>query len=217
MKRRGLELFDPLKMVTADLRPMGEGRPGGLHLSTAIRAMAKHAGLPYTGIEGEQEGYRGQMGFLMERALMNVWREFIPTQIPDIETQLQLEHDNIHMTPDGFDVGNHRLIEMKLTWKSARKWEEDPEQHFWSWLVQAKSYMWALGELSGEPVLDVLFAVGFVNGDYKGKWRLGFWTDLITFDRDELADNWRAVLNWAQFLRDGGDLEIWDPSREEER
>jgi hypothetical protein len=204
MKRKGLELFDFTRR-TADLELLGKDRASGLHLSDIVKEMKIQAGEKVDGIEGEQDWYRAQLGFLFERAIENEWKTYWGMDFPDMTTQLQLEQDEIHMTPDGFDFDNHRLMEFKLTWKSARKWEEDLEKYYWPWLVQTKGYMWALSHALDEPVLDVLFIIGFVNGDYKGKWRLGVWTDLLSFDLIELKENWETVLRYKEFMQGGGE------------
>src|SRR3989304_8061130 len=93
---------------------VGEPWKGGwLHAGTIIRAMKQAAGEKIDGIEGEQDGYRAQMGFLFERALEIAWKEFWGVERSWVKNQLKLKMDGILMTPDGFDEENTRLESYK--------------------------------------------------------------------------------------------------------
>jgi hypothetical protein len=201
MERRGLELFD-FTLRSADLVPMLDDpwHREGMHMGRIIRAAREAAGEKIDGIEGEQDGYRAQMGFLFERALGIAWKQFWAKEREHVETQLHVELDRVRGTPDGFDKENHRLESVKLTWKSARKWNEDYQQYFWSWLMAEGGYAWMLSHELGDPVLECLFIIGFVNGDYKGPWRLGVWSEVVRWKLEEMQDNWAGILRYRDYL-----------------
>lgn len=221
MKRRGLELVPEIHMRTADLAPIGQGRRmDKTHVSWVLKEMKQAAGENVTEIEGETRNFRAQLGFLLERALEKTlveWAQveteeggmlFLGLHPDDVVWQLNLDYGELLGTPDGLDIPNNRLVSVKLTWRSARKWEEDYQTHFRWWLMQEMAYAkmaHGMG-LVKEPILDALYIVGFVNGDYKGPRRLGVWTDLVTFEPAEVEDAWQAIQNYR----------VWMESREEE-
>ena len=179
--------------------PMGHGRRTDIvHQSELIKIAKAAAGEPVDGIEGETDGFRAQLGFLFERALEIVWTEYWRIE-RDVETQLSLERDGIAGTPDGFNYETNRLESYKLTWRSARKWNEDIEGNFWPWLMQEKGYMAMLNQHLDEPVTEVDYWVGFALGDYKGPWRLGVWTETLTFSEAEIHDNWQTMLRYKAY------------------
>lgn len=219
-----------LPLVDATFRPHGTDRLPGLHLSEIVRAMREAAGLPVTGIEGEDQALRPLLGFLWERvvslvwlgvpyrdALESAWKEYqtnVRTGPPDrgdyIETQIRLERDGVLMTPDGFD--GTRLESYKLTWKSMKKWEEMPvgvdfsimqAEHFWSWIRSEMAYLAALSQTRGLSVLTVRFFIFWVMGDYSrkpGRGAQATFTDLMVTQK-ELDDNWSLLLKWREVLK----------------
>lgn len=203
MKKRGMIMVPELQLRTANLELMGVGRrTDKRHVSQVLREMKKQAGEKVTGIEGETEGYRPQLGFLFETALELAWKKYWFVELDEINWQMSLDYGDLLGTPDGLDTRNHRLISVKLTWKSARKWEEDFQTHFRWWMAQEMAYakmMFGQG-LVDEPIYESMFIVGFTMGDYKGPWRLGVYTDIITFTEAEIEDNWQALQSYKAWM-----------------
>ncbi len=202
---------------------MGHGRPEGLHLSTVIKAMKEAAGEKVTGIAGEDPAVRPLSGFLWERAVEqvyagvphsiafeNAWREYmlvakIPVDRGEVQTQIRTQMNGILMTPDGLDADNRRLESYKATWRSMRKWDEDPEEHFWPWLKSEMAYIHSLNEEARfEPGIRVCrFFILWMNGDYSyrpGKGPQATFTD-VEFEEAELETNWKQVLRYAEFVK----------------
>jgi len=209
--------FTPL---AADWRPMGEGRPEGLHLSDILYGQMydDKLGRPAwkDAPDDDVPNPRMQMGFLWERAIHHVWVEFMQNQPLDWDLQVQVQKDGIHMTPDGVSHAgperdcvcaegqeceahsDKKLIECKATWRTLRKWEEDPEEEFAVWFWQVKAYMHALG------LNTVQFYNFFVNGDYRYKNGRGpiVVTQEFTFSDTELEDNWKEILAYKKLAED---------------
>lgn len=206
MTRESLTLFDFTPRSGA-LQPMGLGRPAGVHLGEIVRAMKEYAGEKVDSVEGEQEWFRAQVGFLWERALEYAFKEYMGVERAGVEHQIELEVDGIHMTPDGFDPQPEDLEEYKATWRTARKWNEDPEL-FWSWLVQVKGYLHGLSVRDGVPRRRARFYILFVNGDYKrgsGALPMGIYTERLTFTDEEVKENWANVLRYKEWKEAGGE------------
>lgn len=214
-----------IKLYDASFLPAGTNRPVGLHQSQIIRAKKAANGDKITGIEGEDPNLRAQWGFLWERAidlvwqgvpwgiaLEIVWREYLKVadlEVPKrgpVETQLHLEQDRILMTPDGLDHGNDVLESYKLTWKSMRKWEEDPEGYFWDWLDAEAGYIRTLRLQRSIPLECVRFFIFWANGDYSrkvGKGPQATFTD-VCFSEEELERNWLSHLRWRDYIESQG-------------
>ena len=196
-------------MRSADLTPMGEGRPSGLHLSGIIHRMKVAAGEKVGEIKGDQPMVRMQEGFLWETALEYMiggltlddaialaFKRYMVEIRGDMCTQIKLEKDGIHMTPDGFDKAKGELESYKCTRRSFAKAEarEDFEAYFWPWMVQEKSYAYALG------VDTVRWIVLFQAGNYSKGRGTGprVMEGTAVFTADELVENWRMVLENAE-------------------
>ena len=212
MKWDGWATF-PCEPRSDELRPMGEGRPPGLHLGAIIKRMKIAMGEKVTDIEGDQPFVRMQEGFLFERALEYVvggmpldealevaFKRYMFALRDNVIKQVRAERDGIHMTPDGWDPVAGEIESYKMTRRTLRKarTQEDFEANYWSWLVQEKSYCLALG------VDTVRWIVLWQAGDYsKG---LGSGPQLLTckatFTPEELVENWKVVLKHAEALRD---------------
>jgi hypothetical protein len=200
---KDLEVFEFVPLC-ADWRPMGEGRPEGLHLSDILYGSMYEAkfGKPpgFKNPTGdEQPNVRAQMGFMWERAIDHVWVDFMQQQPMKVDTQLHIQKDGIHMTPDGVEYGGDENIlhEYKATWRSLRRWEEDPEEEFITWFWQVKAYCHALG------INRCKFFLFFVNGDYryaKGRGPIVV-TQEFEFTDAELEDNWREILLHAKKIK----------------
>ena len=213
MKWTGWSTF-PCEMRDSQLRGKGEGRPGGLHLSGIIHRMKVAAGENVGGIDGDQEGVRMQEGFLWESALEYVaagmkldealevaFKRYMIEVRSNITTQIMVEKDGIHMTPDAFNPTVGEIESYKVTRRTLRKarTQEDFEENFWPWLVQEKSYCYAVG------VDTVRWIVLWQAGDYsKG---VGSGPQMLestaVFTPEELVENWRVVLAHAAAMREG--------------
>ena len=199
-------------MRSAELRPSGEGRPKGLHLSHVIHHMKVAAGEKVGTIEGDQEGVRMQEGFLWETALEYMiagmsldeaiglaFKRLMVSLRSDVATQIKTEKDGIHMTPDGMNKTLGELESYKCTRKSLAKalTQDEFESNHWPWIVQESSYCYALG------IDTVHWVVLFQAGDYsKGR---GTGPRCVqstgVFTAEELASNWRVILTHAEGLR----------------
>lgn len=190
MNTTKLELYD-FKQYDGDLNPMGTGRSSGLHLSSLVKAAVQEiTGKEMKSIEGEQEGIRAQMGFLWERALEYAFREYMGAERKGIKKQLKVELDGVKGSPDGLSIKDNVLEEYKCTWRSMRRWNEDPEENFLYWFMQVKGYLHMLG------LKRVRFFIFWVNGDYTYKPGKGpqVTTQEFEFTQEELEDNWALLI-----------------------
>ena len=198
----------PLEVKSADLTPMGEGRPEGLHLGTVLKQVKKAAGETYRDIPGEQEGVRIQVGFLWETAVeymaaglslddaLDTAFKRLMVHSHSLATQVQVKKDGILMTPDAFDPGRGHLLSFKATWRSfaKAKSKEDFESNFWTWIMQEASYAYALG------VDSATWVVLWVCGDYSGPKSPKVMQATVRWTAEELTENWRIVLQHAKSL-----------------
>lgn len=196
----------------ADLTPFGEGRAPGLHLGAVIHSVKVAAGENVGEVEGDQPSVRVQEGFLWEVAL-----EYIIAGVPvdeaiglafkrhmlhlraGIVTQLKLELDGIHGTPDALDPRVPQLESYKSTRRSLRnaRTADDFEAHYWTWLMQEKGYCKMAG------VDRVRWVVWWQAGDYsRGKGTGPVMLEATArFTQDELDANWHGVCAIAARLR----------------
>lgn len=187
MERTDVELYD-FKTLDANYERTGRGRMSGVHVSGLIKAVLKARGIEMQAPDNWQENVAMQTGFLWENALEWAFKEYMGIE-RKVKKQLRCEKDGVHGTPDG--VNGDVLEEYKVTWKSLRKWQEDPEEHFDYWFMQVKAYLYMLG------LNKVRFFIFFVNGDYKWDKGLGpriVRTTEFTFTDGELADNWAMLM-----------------------
>lgn len=200
-----LEVFN-FTPLAANWQEMGKDRPEGLHLSDILygRMYDDNFGEPAWKKDPDDPEYpniRMQMGFFWERMVDFQWKQFCQQQPIEVDTQFQVELDDIHMTPDGVmrsnDWERDVLMECKATWRSLRRWEEDPQGEFTVWFWQAMAYCHAL------DLNDVEFYVFWVNGDYRYKNGRGpiATKQRFHFTDEELEDHWRSVLKYAEIER----------------
>ena len=195
--------------MNADLRPMGEGRSAGLHLSQIIHHMKEAAGEKVGDVPGDQPYVRLQEGFLWETALEYVtagmpldeaiglsFKRLMVALRSDMVTQIACEQDGVHMTPDGYNSQKGELESYKCTRKSFKNaiTKEEFEANFWPWLVQEQGYAYALG------VDTVHWIVLFQAGDYsKGRGTGPIMVQATAiFTPEELQENWRVVMLHAK-------------------
>jgi hypothetical protein len=193
METTKLELYDFSK-YDASLTPMGTGRAAGLHLSALVKAAVQEiTGKELKSIEGEQDGVRAMTGFLWERALEYAFKEYMQAERKGIKKQLKVELEGVHGSPDGLSVKDNILEEYKCTWRSMKRWNEDPEGNFLYWFMQVKGYLHMLG------LTKVRFFIFWVNGDYTYKPGRGpqVTTQEFEFTKEELDDNWKLLIAHA--------------------
>ena len=204
----------PFVTLTADLRPMGEGRPEGLHLSDIIRQMKIAEGEKVSDIEGEQPGLRAWEGFVWESALEYMaagatleqamdlsFKRHMVKQRQGIAKQVQVDRDGIHMTPDGLNAVVGESESYKMTRKSFAKAVtlDEFEQNFWPWHVAEMGYCRELG------VDTCRFIVLWMAGDYSKGPGTGpkILQVSVTWTADELEENWRRVLKVKEGIASG--------------
>jgi hypothetical protein len=210
------DIWEPLdvagNLVRADLTSFGTGRAPGLHLGAVIHAAKVAAGENVGEVEGDQPSVRVQEGFLFEtvveyllagvgfdEAVNLAFKRYMLHLRTGIVTQLALQRDAIHGTPDGLNASVPELESYKSTRRSLRnaRTAADFEANFWTWVMQEKGYCTMAG------VAQVRWFVWWQAGDYsKGK---GTGPQVLTavarFDAEELASNWAGVLAIGARLR----------------
>lgn len=200
-------------LIRADLTRFGEGRAAGLHLGTVIHTAKVASGEKTGEVEGDQPSARVQEGFIFEVIVEYVLAGMGFDEATDLAfkrhclhlrrgiiTQLRLERDGIHGTPDALNPSVPELESYKSTRRSLRRARtaEDFELFFWTWLMQEKGYCYMAG------INRVRWIVWWQAGDYgKGK---GTGPQMLeataVFDDEELRANWRDVCAVAERLRE---------------
>ena len=204
-------------MLRADFTSMGEGRTPGRHLSEITRAMQAASGLSVGAIPGEQANLRPQIGFLWERALEGAWREYHLETRP-VAAQVKVVYDDVEGTPDGLHLLDLCTEEYKFTWKTMRKWDEDPEQHFPDWMARAKGYLYMVNkgevwdgptrlQIPNQGIFLARFLVFWCNGDYSRKEGRGpqVTEDVFRFEEQELEDHWKTIKRYDDWLTKRGE------------
>lgn len=198
MKYTNLKLYD-FERLDGSLESFDSKgrRPSGLHVSGLVKAAFKNLfNTEPKAIEGEQPWVRAMAGFLWERAIEYAFTEYMQQERRIVNKQdscsLVMEDGRIVTgTPDGL-VGEY-VEEYKATWRSMRKWSEDPEREFWMWVAQVKAYCYMTGRTKAR------FFIFWVNGDYSYKTGRGpqVTTCEMEFTVEELEDNWRMLVACA--------------------
>lgn len=203
MKYTNLELYDFKRFDGALEEFDAKGRrPSGLHVSGLVRAAYKNLkGTEPKAIEGEQPWVRALAGFLWERALEYAFTEYMQKERGTADKQTSCQYmlgdgRAVTGTPDG--INGEYIEEYKATWRSMRKWSEDPEAEFWMWLAQVKAYCFMTGRTKAR------FFIFWVNGDYSYKTGRGpqVTTCEMEFTEEELLDNWRMLLAHANVAKE---------------
>lgn len=200
----------------ADLSAFGEGRAPGLHLGAIIHTAKVAAGENVGEVDGDQPSVRVAEGFMFETALEYVlaglsfdeavnltFKRYMLKMREGIITQLTLELDAIHGTPDALNPSVPELESYKSTRRSLRKARsaDDFEHEFWTWMMQEKGYCRMAG------VDRVRWYVWWQAGDYsKGK---GTGPQVLTcaarFTDEELSRNWAGVRTIAARMSVAGE------------
>lgn len=170
--------------------PTGPRSPG-VHLTDILRDMAKVAnmGEDKSGFLQEELEWFAGPGFLWER----IWDQAHAEQMADgtIVSPGEFYRDGIHATPDRIDWSVPKVIELKVRWKSSRKFES-LERNFWVEIAQLKSYCAMTGIMEGDLV--VFFIAGHWQPpvpEVKGVH--------LTFTELELEETWQQVLSHAKW------------------
>ncbi len=147
----------------------------------------------------EELGAFAAVGFLWERVLEVTLADLtIDADPARYYRPGEMEMDGVHLTPDYADLDFYGdgsnvlgLEEWKACWKSVKKFD-DPERHFWRWLVQQKIYCRALG--TNVARLRALFLVG----DWRASIVPTCRVKEFTFTDQELEENWNMILGHAR-------------------
>jgi hypothetical protein len=135
----------------------------------------------------------GDLGFMFEEALENVWRVGAVEQLGGsgfaVERPGEIELDGIVMSPDGVDWVGWLLYEFKLTWRAMpERMTDDVGSKFWKYFFQLKCYMHALA------MTDALLWVLYVNGDWRAQMGPRVRVYSVHYEPDELAEHWETFV-----------------------
>lgn len=191
-------------------------RTPGVHLSACLRGMAIQGGL----LKDEDVEELALCDFrtisdpvaIIRICMGLAWEEWYLPQLKRIgviDHPGELKLDGIYLTPDGesidyvvsqktaYELLSNIVHEVKCTYKSTktvgelRTARELYKQ--WMWLAQLKAYCKASNSLHGW--LHVLF----VNGDYSFPMRPKMRLFKITFEPEELDENWRLITDYRDY------------------
>ena len=155
-------------------------RTEGVHVSSVIRHIVKTSGIQKdTGFDADDLDQFAIVGRLWERVLADA--KYVA---PRYQRPSEIEKDGILGSPDALDFEECAVREMKVTWVSAKKFEERVKFRLYCW--QAGAYC----EMLGWP--RCIFDVLHVRGDY---------TDGVPIARQykvlwtpqELKGNWKML------------------------
>jgi hypothetical protein len=170
----------------------GLGRSQGtLHLSTIYRDMEETAikGKVASGDVTEEElAWYGAGGYLWEHVFSQAHHAAV--ERGDLVRPGEWECDGIVGSPDGLDVVNWRVVELKFRWMSSNKFDA-LEKWFWLELVQVKGYCKMVSTLEAE------LWVFFVNGDYRPP-RPTVRGVLLEFNQQEIDESWAMITQHAK-------------------
>lgn len=205
--------LDP-DLITSGLKAdihLAEERSPGLHQSGIIRDLENTVikpGQRRPDIEISDDEmatlnrYR-ELGMLWEICLETAFKQ---RQVDGLDPrryirQQEVLHDGVYKTIDAIHIPDWRIIEYKLTFRSARRASLDAiESEFWSWFAQLKGNC-----LAHETRLASLFCF-FVNGTYQPPVPMTKRFDII-FTDEELVSNWAMLKNHEAVMRKEGRLD----------
>lgn len=158
-------------------------RSKGVHLSDILQDLYKRMNNPRAKKAGGEAVW--SVGLAWEHVLSWGWSQVFPDQPDRIIHLGEFERDGIAMTPDRMDAVWPGVVEMKATFKSAKKW---PITEQWLWLQQVKCYCHALGfdqarfyvlhimdimgMYGGEPIPPKVWEVKFTPGEIQRSWEM---------------------------------------------
>jgi len=178
----------PQCLMPEDVGPTGP-RSAGLHLTTILRDIAITSGLGKdSGFLEEDLAWFAGPGFLWERIWDRAHSEAIA--LGEVVQLGEIVCDGIIGTPDRIDFRVPKVVELKVRWKSARKFDA-LEKEFWIELMQIKSYCYMLQMLHADLV------VFFVAGDWRPPVPKVRGVHL-EFSEMELEETWQQVTRHAR-------------------
>lgn len=171
-----------------------EDRSDGVHISGVIYALCVARGI-YKASDpvGGEDKTRMNLGNALEDAIIARYVASDKKRYVKIGEQSK---DGLHGTPDLLDAEEWAVHEMKLTWMSSKHHHEGPKM--WKYWVQLMAYCYMLETLVG------YLHVCNVNGDYTYISPGGDPTYRVyraEFTKQELADNWKMLLNHAHMAK----------------
>jgi len=174
----------------------GADRKAGLHLSDITKRMIFERDKtlnPDTPIDSMvlERGFTWET--ILERSLSA--RHERPGFRPE-----QMQEDGIWLSPDWVNPDQRGVQHEE--WKATKKTTKHTfESKHWHWLPAAQAYLRALLKRGLARDLVTRFRVWHINGDYSydsktSDWLLlnDYWTIDVQFDKRELEDNWRGIL-----------------------
>jgi len=172
------------ELLTANLFPAagsGEDRPPGLHVSDIYSDIDRT-------LNGTPEHWENaaEPGFIWEDVFSKAWSDKAVKRGLIFRPEPE-QVDGVWVSPDGVNIEEPALEELKFTWRSSSRSPEDN----WKWMTQIKAYLYCLG-LTG-----VHLRVFYINGDYKDR-RPKYQPYRLTFEADELLENWAMLINHAK-------------------
>lgn len=178
--------FDP-KLVFGPSDISGAVRTPGLHVSQIYESLDRVVnGEPDPLERGVLDSYAAG-GFLWEHVIEDALVRSQENEF--VQRPGEYVRDGIICSPDLLNVVDARLLEVKCTWRSVRKWE-CIERYFWKWIVQIKAYSWVL------EVTDARLLALFIVGDWQGSGPQFKALD-FEFTEAELAQNWSMLCRHA--------------------
>ena len=112
----------------------------------------------------------------------------------DVGTKVNVERDGIRMTPDAFYPTLGEIDSYKNSWRKMPVTQAEFEDKFWKWVAQEASYCYTVGVDTARWIV---------------LWNRGNYVDIrgpivmeatAKWSADELAENWRVVLEHNKSL-----------------
>lgn len=161
-----------------------------LHLSTILYdirdTLSPRSEMP----EEDLDWYAGG-GWLWERVYDRAHQDAINRGL--LIRPGEFERDGIVGSPDGLDLENSRLVELKCRWASSRKFDS-LEKNFYYELLQIKSYLAMTGFTEAE------LTIFFVCGDWQPPIPC-VRSALLEFTKYEIETSWGSVVKHAKNRR----------------
>jgi hypothetical protein len=181
-----------LSQYPACLLPDSSTRSPGLHLTDIIRDMANVSGIGKdSGFSEESLDWFAGPGFLWERIWDQAHREAVDSG--EWMSPGEFTLDGITGTPDRIDWSRPAVIETKVRWKSAYKFDS-LEKEFWAEVTQLKSYCWMTKIMEGDLVAF------FVAGNWRPPVPVVRGVNL-KFNEYELEECWAGIVGHARWRK----------------
>jgi len=165
----------------------GLTRSPGLHLSSILKDM-RNIIAPRESMSDEELAFYGAGGFLFERVYDMAHRDAVLSG--DLIRPGEFERDGIIGSPDALDFAHSRVVELKMRWMAAWKFEQ-LEKYFFFELLQIKCYLAMIGWTDAE------LTVFFVAGNWKPPLPC-IKSVLLEFTEREIEEPWSGVVSHAR-------------------